>query len=617
MTAEEQTAGDGAGGSSAGGTCAGGGTATGGEEIFELLTADGVTLLDRLDHWAERRPEAVCIYDGEAGEEVTYRQFARDTDRMAGSLAALGIRKGDRVSVFTTHSVLAAQTVFACWKAGAIYCPVNFSYRGRLLSYQLNDTGPRLVITDEDLVGRIDEVWAELEEPGLGAAVLGHEGTAGGLREHASATAASGTAGPDAQGSAEPSGSTGAPRVPWSSLTADLPRPAVTVGPGDPANIVYTSGTTGPAKGVLQPHLWVNQYTFGMRGNLDEDDVVYNDLPMYHVGGAFANFGKAVWAGCETALWNRFSASEFWDRIALRGATSAILLDVMVPWLMKAPPSETDRENTLSKVHMQPLPLHHTEVARRFGIDFVSAGFGQTESGAPLKLLLDECPPGTGTPEHLLRGKRRADILADCARRGTTVVDGAQVTVKGAMGYPAAFCEVEVLDSFEKPCAPGQPGELAVRPRIPDLMMLEYIGKPDATAHAWRGGWFHTGDSALREEDGSFRFIDRLGDRIRVKGENLSSFQVEDLLNTHPAVQMSAVFAVPGEEGDEDDIVAYVVPAEGTAVREEDLRAHAEETMPRYMRPRHIRIVADIPRTPTNKIEKYKLRREFAEGTRG
>ncbi|WP_051298176.1 class I adenylate-forming enzyme family protein [Brevibacterium album] len=562
-------------------------TAADGAAILAKLTADGVTLLDRLDHWAEHRPDAVCIYDGEAGTEITYREFAAATDRMAGGFAALGLQKGDRVSVLTTNSVLAAQTIFSCWKAGAVYCPVNFSYRGRLLSYQLNDTRPQLIVSDPEHAGRIDEVWAEYEgADGTRLVVLGEE--------QAETAAAS------------------APRIPWSAVTADRARPRISVGPGDPANIIYTSGTTGPAKGVLQPHLWVNQYTFGMRGNLDHEDVVYNDLPMYHVGGAFANFGKAIWAGCETAMWNRFSPSEFWDRIALRRATSAILLDVMVPWLMKAPPTEHDRDNTLCKVHMQPLPLHHTEVARRFGIDFVSAGFGQTESGAPLKLMLRECPPGTGTPERLRRGRRDEDILADCARRGTAVVDGETVTVKGAMGFPAEFCEAAVLDPDDRPCAPGEPGELAVRPLIPNLMMLEYLGRPEATEKAWRGGWFHTGDSAIQDEDGSFRFIDRLGDRIRVRGENLSSFQVEDLLNTHPDVQMSAVFAVPGAEGDEDDIVAYVVAAEGAALTEEVLRDHADATMPKFMRPRHVRIVDDIPRTPTNKIEKYKLRREFA-----
>lgn len=181
------------------------------------------------------------------------------------------------------------------------------------------------------------------------------------------------------------------------------------------------------------------------------------------------------------------------------------------------------------------------------------------------------------------------------------------------MGTSTWFVEAAVFDENDEECPRGVAGELVVRPLIDNIMMTEYIGKPEATERAWRGGWFHTGDSALQNPDDTFRFVDRLGDRIRVRGENLSSFQVEDLLNGHPDVQMTAVFAVPSVEGDEDDIVAYVVLFDGSAATEQDLRAFADEQMPKFMRPMHYRIVDDIPRTPTNKIEKYKLRQSFSQ----
>jgi crotonobetaine/carnitine-CoA ligase len=558
-------------------------------QLEALLTADGTTLPERLDHWAQTTPQAICLYDGETDREYTYAEFGALTDAVAGSLARWGIVPGDRISVFTTNSLLAATLMFACWKAGAIYAPVNFSYRGRLLSYQLRDTSPRLLVTDAELIERIPEVAGDLaDDADLSVAVFEDDAEA-------------------------PVG--GLPRVPWSALTADAPRPEVTIGPADPANIVYTSGTTGPAKGVLQPHLWINQYTYGLRSLIDARDVVYNDLPMYHVGGAFANVGRAIWKGAEAAIWNRFSPSEFWSRIERRGATAAILLDVMIPWLMKAPESEADRANTLSKVHMQPLPLHHSAVAQRFGFDAVSAGFGQTESGGPLKIVMLETADGEGTPEHLRKGLLGDELTAACQERGFSVVDGTTVTEKGAMGYPSHFVEAMIVDESDGECPRGVPGELVVRPRIDHIMMTEYIGKPEATATAWRGGWFHTGDSALQNPDGSFRFVDRMGDRIRVKGENLSSFQVEDLLNGHPDVQLTAVFAIPSSEGSEDDIVAYAVLVEGSRATADDLHRFAREQMPKFMRPAHIRIVADIPRTPTNKIEKYKLRQDFTAQT--
>jgi acyl-CoA synthetase (AMP-forming)/AMP-acid ligase II len=131
-------------------------------------------------------------------------------------------------------------------------------------------------------------------------------------------------------------------------------------------------------------------------------------------------------------------------------------------------------------------------------------------------------------------------------------------------------------DHVGDPQPVGRPGQLAVRPKLPALIMSQYLGKPEATVTAWRNLWFHTGDAAVLQPDGMFDFVDRLGDRIRVRGENLSSFQVDDLLNQHERIQLTAAFA--------------------------------EDTMPKYMRPRHIRVVPDVPRTPTNKIEKYKLR---------
>lgn len=554
-------------------------------QLEALLTADGSTLPERLDHWVEYSPHAVCVYDGETDTEYTYEEFGAMTDTIAGNLAQWGIVPGDRISVFTTNSLLAAELMFACWKAGAVYSPVNFSYRGRLLSYQLKDTAPRLLFTDADLVERIPEIWDDIRDAAQMQVVVFGDAASGPVA--------------------------GVPRVPWSSMTGSAPRPSIDIAPQDPANIVYTSGTTGPAKGVLQPHLWINQYTYGLRSYINTDDVVYNDLPMYHVGGAFANVGRAIWKGAEAAIWNRFSPTEFWERVERRGATAAILLDVMIPWLMKAPETPSDRANTLNKVHMQPLPLHHSAVAQRFGIDVVSAGFGQTESGGPLKIVMRETDEGEGTPEALCKGLMGDALAAACEERGFSVVDGSTVTEKGAMGYPSHFVDAMIVDKNDDECPRGVPGELVVRPRIDHIMMTEYIGKPVETTNAWRGGWFHTGDSALQNPDGSFRFVDRMGDRIRVKGENLSSFQVEDLLNGHPAVQMTAVFAVASGEGDEDDIVAFVVPGEGSDVREQDLRAYAETAMPKFMRPAHYRVVDDIPRTPTNKIEKYKLKKQF------
>jgi crotonobetaine/carnitine-CoA ligase len=568
------------------------------ESLTALFTADGELVTERFDHWAAETPDRTFFHYGEDDITFTYRGWDNLTDAIAGNLVAQGVAKGDKVSVFTTNSLLAALVMFGTWKAGAIYAPINFSFTGRLLTYQINDTRPSLLITDPRLLPVVNAVADDVAHIPTVVPYLPPSGA----HDHVAEPVA-----------VDPR----FPTLAWDSLTSPAERPDVTVAFDDPANIVYTSGTTGPAKGVLQPYRWMAGYTYNLRVPMSPDDVIYNDLPMYHVGGAIANVARAAWVGCEVAVWDRFSPSAFWSRIASRGATTAILLDVMIPWLMKAPGTKDDRRNTLNKVHMQPLPLQHHEVAGRFGIDVVTAGFGQTESGAPLGIFIEEVPEGEGTPPDLYRGLSRSDIVDRVRTSGAPVVAGADVDRKGVMGIPTPFLDVVVLDERDRPCAVGQPGQLAVRPKLPGLILTEYLGKPEATVKAWRNLWFHTGDAAVLQPDGMFDFVDRLGDRIRVRGENLSSFQIEDLLNQHERVQMTAVFAIAGTEGDEDDVVAFVVPVEGTELTEDELRAFAESTMPRYMRPRYLRVVPDIPRTPTNKIEKYKLRTRILDELSG
>lgn len=551
------------------------------QTLLDDLTRDGDLATARLDHWAATSPDAVFVHYGEDGTDLTYAEARRVTDAIAGNLAARGIGHGARVSVFSADPFATTLWMFGIWKAGAVYCPVNFAFTGRLLAYQVNDTAPAAVVVDAGLVPALEAVRADLATP---PTVIVHPAP-----EHA-------------HGFAE---------IGCDELLAPAEAPEVPLSFDDVANVIYTSGTTGPPKGVVQPHRWMNQYTFTLRSFLTPDDVVYTDLPMYHVGGAIANVVRACWVGAGVSMWKRFSPDDFWHRVRSTRATTAILLDVMIPWLANAPERPEDRANPLKCVHMQPLPLGHHRFARRFGIDFVSAGFGQSESGAPLAAMLEEVGEGEGTPPEHYRGRTHAEMRAVCERNGLPFLAGDGVDRTGFMGRATRFFDAAVLDETDMPCPPGVPGQLALRPRLPGLVLREYLGKPAATAAAFANLWFHTGDAALQEADGTFVFLDRLGDRIRVRGENLSSSQVEDVVNDHPDVGLTAAFAVAGAEGDEDDVVVYVQPEDGRTVDTADLARWCAEHMPKFMRPRHVRVVDEIPRTPTNKIEKYRLRRAF------
>nr|WP_219414924.1 AMP-binding protein [Pseudonocardia nigra] len=448
--------------------------------LLDVLTRDGDLATERLGHWAAATPDAVFVHYGENGTDLSYAEARRATDAIAGNLAAHGISRGTRVSVFSADPFATTLWMFGIWKAGAVYCPVNFAFTGRLLAYQLNDTAPAAVVVDADLVPALEAVRGDLLAP---PAVILHPGP---RHEH------------------------GFAEIGYDELRAPTEAPDVPLAFDDVANVIYTSGTTGPPKGVVQPHRWMNQYTFMLRSYLTPEDVVYTDLPMYHVGGAIANVVRACWAGATVSMWNRFSPHDFWHRVRSTNVTTAILLDVMIPWLANAPERPDDRAHPLKCVHMQPLPLGHHRFARRFGIDFVSAGFGQSESGAPLAAMLEEVAEGEGTPPEQYRGRSHAEMREVCLRNGLPFLPGEQVDRKGFMGTPTQFFEATVLDEQDMPCPPGVPGQLALRPQLPGLVLREYLGKPEATAAAFADLWFHTGDAALQEADGTFYFLDRL-----------------------------------------------------------------------------------------------------------
>lgn len=563
-------------------------------EAFAEMVAQGDVVLDRFDHWVATQPGKVFIDYGEDDLRLGFAEFSRRVDAVAAGLLRLGAQPGDRVSVMTRNSLVAAQVMFACWRSGTVYAPVNFNYKGRLLAYQLNDTAPSVFVVGADCAQAVHEVLAETAIPAL---VL-HRPRPG-EHDHGSGEFPAGfAAGRRAEVFAD-------------LLAAGGSVPRLARRFSDLANIVYTSGTTGPAKGVVQSFRWMNQYCYVMRNINGGDDVVYCDLPLYHVGGAHFLVARAAWNGNTVGLWDRFSPTDFWRRIARTGCSTGVLLDVMIPWLMSAEPRADDRENTLNKVHMQPLPISHHAVARRFGFDFVTSGFGQTESGMGFGALIDEWGDDEGTPRALWRGPDKGAVRSAMARFGLPVVSPGTQLAKGFMGLPSPLLEAAVLDPEDKACADGEVGQLAFRPRFPSLLLEEYFRKPEATVKTLRNCWFHTGDAVYRGADGWWYFVDRMGGFFRVRGENVSSYQVEDLINGHPKVRATAAVPVPADVGDEEDVAVFVELKEGESMDEDELRAHAREVMPKYMVPKHVRFVPALPLTPTNKVEKYKLKQQL------
>lgn len=367
----------------------------------------------------------------------------------------------------------------------------------------------------------------------------------------------------------------------WSEFLRDAPVPAPVVLRGsDPAAILFTSGTTGPSKGAVLPHRYPVYMAeiVSQQGRYAEQDRLLNALPLFHGNAQFLSTAPALLSGAQVVLERRFSASAFWDTVRRRGCTEFNYIGGIVSILLKAPPRPDDADNPLRVMIGAGAPRDRfEEFERRFGVQLLE-GYGMSEIGIPLASFIDDRRPGSCGRPHF--------------------------------GY-----EVLVIDDDGNEVGPGVPGELLVRPRARDAMLREYYRMPEKTVEAWRDLWFHTGDYLQYDEDGWYYFVDRKKDAIRRRGENISSFEVERTVLAHPGVLECAAVAVPSELG-EDEVLLCAVPRPGAWLEPADLVAHCEERMARFMVPRYVRILERLPKTPTERVQKYVLRAEgIAPGT--
>jgi len=526
------------------------------------------------------------IHYGPTDQAVSFQELAAVSNAIGNGLRDLGVAHEDKVSVLVRNPLETVFAMFGIHAAGAVYAPINFEYRGDALSYQLNDTAPEILVLEDQYADRLNAVRHNLNA--LPHVVLLET---------------------DAHSEALDSAFDVTPLARLKEQEQTLP--PVETAWNDQASIIYTSGTTGMPKGVVIPQRWIlGNYVIQTSQLLNDEDVVHTVVPMYHVAGVYMRITAALVTGASVALWDRFSASAFWDRIELYGATNAGLLSVMVPWLMDQPESPDDHRNPLKIVTMQPLPENYDEIAERYGFDFVKVGYGQTETGTPITGLIHATPGGT--PKELWKGKAAENIIADVEALGIPVVDG--VPAERFMGRKMPFVEVAVLNEDDERVPPGETGELAVRPKQPSLVLEAYYNKPDRTAAAMRNLWFHTGDAVYRDEADYFYFVDRIGDVIRRRGENISSMQIQDAITAHESVSKAAVFPIPAAEGGEDEIGAAIEPVHLAGFSQSKLEDYLEERLAPFMLPDRLEVFEEFPTTETSKIEKYKLRDRMRNG---
>ena len=302
---------------------------------------------------------------------------------------------------------------------------------------------------------------------------------------------------------------------------------------------------------------------------IDEGDVLSTTLPLFHTN-ALGTFHQALLSGATLVAEPRFSASRFWQRLIERRATVTYLLGAMVPILLSREPSPDERAHTIRRVLAPGVPAHlHAAFEERTGIRLLD-GYGSTET-------------------NFVIGGRMAEQRP------------------GAMGKVCAGFAARVIDQTGAEATDGEPGELLLRSHETLAFATGYFAMPDKTAETFRDGWVHTGDRVIREADGHFRFVDRLKDAIRRRGENISSFEVEQVLFSHPDVGNAAVFPVPSVLA-EDEVMAAIVRRPGSRLTESALCEFCRPRLAYFAIPRFIEFVDALPTTESGKVQKYKLR---------
>jgi carnitine-CoA ligase len=502
---------------------------------------EATTLPEILRRRAELSPDSRCLTHG--GVTRTYAQMLAAADQAAAALVSLGIRKGAKVAALLPNSTEILDIWLGAALLGAVFVPVNTGLRGEGLGYIIEHSEAEFIALDESLADT------------LSAAVPVGRGP-----RHRYIR---GQAGP-------PSG--------YGSLAALLngahcaAKPAA-VEPGDLASILYTSGTTGLPKGVMNCHnsFAVAAHEFTRRYvRIRQDDVLYTSLPLFHANAQSLTAIGSLVAGRPMVVAPRFSAAGFFDDIRLHNATVFNYIGAMLTMLIKQPERPDDAGNSarLAIGGAAPAELWR-RFERRFGLTILEL-YGLTESAT------------------FCLGNPPDDIRV------------------GTVGKETSWSEVKIVAPDGRTVPDGEPGEIAIRSKRPATIFLGYYNNKEATRKVMDGGWFRSGDRGRRDRDGYFVFIDRLKDSIRRRGENISSFEIERIVNTHPQVRESAVVGVPSELG-EEDVMVVVVPA-GGGVDCAELIEFCQRRMGDFMVPRYVRLVERLPKTATQRVAKYSLR---------
>jgi carnitine-CoA ligase len=479
---------------------------------------------------AEQHPDATWLKWKD--EEVSWAQLLSCAQRAANGLLDLGVRPGERVAILMGNRPEFLWTHLGILFIGALSVPVNISQRGATLQHILRDSSAATVVFHEDLRDALLAVRGEL--PGLRHTVV-VDGKPG--------------EGIDWDFDRLMEGADREPEV-------DLDEPTGGVG------LMYTSGTTGPPKGVVATRYDLAPLQVLLKASgVQPGETMYTPLPLFHGNALLVSVIGSMVLDAKLALAERFSASRFFDDCRRYQAVEFNTLGGMISILLKQPPRPDDADNPVRVVLSAGCPPDRwEEFERRFGLRIIE-WFGMVDA-----------------PGILLNAEGKV----------------------GSMGRAIAGVEYRVVDEQDRPAGSGVVGELVFR--HPQGQMTYYENRPDATEEAYRGGWFHSGDLAEVDEEGFFYYRGRKRESMRRLGENISAWEIETVLNAHPQVTESAAHAVRSELG-EDEVKVVVVPQPGERPSPEALLDYCKGRMAHYAIPRYVELVDELPKGETQRVQ--------------
>ena len=525
------------------------------DDLGPALPRERWTLVEAVRHQARAQGEREFL-SFENGERFSFAEFDRLTDCLATALANLGLTAGDRILGLLTNSKEFMITMIATHKIRAVFVPVNTELRGGFLEHQIINSSPRIIVVDDNLMGRFSSF--DPSETGIETVVgVGDESSPDisklGLLAEVS-------------------------QVRMDSLLDTTPNTEKLAdpSPSDVCTIMYTSGTTGPSKGVLMPQGHCYLFALGIVAamELTEQDRYFCCMPLFHANGLFMQVYASLLAGSSCHVTKRFSVTDWLNIVREENITVTNALGVMPEFIFRSPPSPNDRDHKMTRILAIPVAEEWgVAMQERFGVT-LRLGFGMTEVNMVAYSDLDD------------------PVMSGCA--GPPLSD---------------FFEVTIADPDSDVELPrNQVGEILVRPKIPFCFNVGYFKMPDKTVEAWRNLWFHTGDAGRMDSEGRLFFVDRIKDRIRRRGENISSYELEQTLNEYPGVIESAAVGlrVPGAGG-EDEIKA-VIAIDGPSPDPEAFLDWCVPRMPRHTVPRYLEFVAELDKTASGKIRKQAIR---------